>query len=141
MAGIIFFFCLTAASYTRIAAQEQDLNQFPCYTNFIHYPNRALLSSKISTVQSAEVGECVLHCAKEKFCKSINFAIESEAATKTHRCELMKEDRYSKIEKFAVSSELDHYGPKVCSIWLNRKATCSFFINTNSIRKIFMSTN
>ena len=128
MAAIIFLFCLTVASYTRIAAQEQVLNQFPCYTNFIRYPYRALLSSKISTVQAADVGECVLHCAKESSCKSINFAIESETATKTRQCELMEEDRYSKTEKFAVSSEFDHYGPWVRSIWLDRKATCSFFI-------------
>ena len=114
MAATIFLFCLIAASCIRIAAQEQVLNQFPCTTYFIRYPNRTLLSSKISTVEAANVGECILHCAKEKFCKSINFAVKSETATKTRQCELMKENRYSEIEKFAVSSEFDHYGPKVC---------------------------
>ena len=115
MAGIFFLFCLLTASYTWIAAQEQVLNQFPCYTNFIRYPNRALLSSKISIVLAADVGECILHCAKESSCKSINFAVESDAATKAHRCELMEQDRYSEIEKFADSSVFNHYGPRVCS--------------------------
>ena len=55
MAATIFFFCLIAASCIRIAAQEQALNQFPCTTYFIRYPNRALLSSKISTVEAANV--------------------------------------------------------------------------------------
>ena len=53
----------------------------------------------------------------------------------------MKEDRYSEIEKFAVSSEFDHYSPKVCNIWLDRKATCSFSIKTSFVRANFISTN
>ena len=128
MARILPLFCFFTASYTWIAAQEQVLNQFPCYSNFIRYPNRTLLSSKISTVQAADVGECILHCAKESSCKSINFATESEAATKAHRCELMQQDRYSEIEKFADSSVFDHYGPRVSITDLVGQKTTRFVV-------------
>ena len=135
MAGIFFLFYLLTISFTWMAAQEQASNQFPCYTNFIHFPNRALLSNKISTVQAADVGECVLHCAKESSCKSINFAIESEAATKTHQCELMEQDRYSEIEKFADSSVFDHYGPRVCITDFVGQKNCTVFLYKKGIYK------